>query len=80
MGFIARLIARFRRPRLTSGKVPAPAPWPPPPAPPPAAAGTHTHRCGACGYVWRHGDENAGIRTAHLCPRCGGGPWWTRGA
>jgi len=38
----------------------------------------HSHRCGACGYVWTHGESSFGNRQAHTCPKCGAGPWWTQ--
>lgn len=47
-------------------------------APPPLVSGTHGHTCGSCGTSWRHDDASHGDPLAHTCPRCGGGPWWTK--
>jgi hypothetical protein len=46
----------------------------------------HAHKCGfdprhpehaGCGHVWEHGEENLKKETAHVCPACGRGPWWS---
>lgn len=37
---------------------------------------THKHRCGECNYIWRHGDNMAGNKKAHTCPRCGQIQWY----
>lgn len=36
----------------------------------------HAHRCGHCRYVFTHEGEAFNNAGAHLCPRCGAGPWW----
>jgi hypothetical protein len=36
----------------------------------------HSHRCGACGFVFSHGESSFGNAQAHRCPKCGAGPWW----
>jgi len=38
--------------------------------------GNHSHECEDCGHIWCHGDHCAGDKIAHLCPKCGEGPYW----
>lgn len=28
-----------------------------------------------CGHTWDHGEENVNNKLAHVCPKCGAGPW-----
>ena len=49
----------------------------------------HKHQCGddgwneykgpnpdkGCGHIFEHGEESAGKAAAHMCPKCGKGPW-----
>lgn len=28
-----------------------------------------------CGHLWAHGDDNKDNTEAHMCPKCGRGPW-----
>lgn len=45
---------------------------------PKKVVGQHSHRCGDCGFVWSHGPEAFGSRSAHTCPNCRAGPWWAK--
>ena len=36
--------------------------------------GSHKHQCDECGFIWEHGDHNAGNEETHICP-CGEVVW-----
>jgi hypothetical protein len=36
--------------------------------------GSHKHKCPECGFIWEHGDHNAGNDETHECP-CGTMVW-----